>query len=103
MDAFWVEATREEAVQWIIPRLTVEQRAESEEWASECPCLAQQISQPPRPYCYLVARDLSSIDPFVVHYPFHQSWNAYSPFRSISVRTIASLDELEGIPLEDPM
>ena len=25
----------------------------------------------------------SSIDPFEVHFPFHNFWNAYSPFRSI--------------------
>jgi hypothetical protein len=81
MDCFWVEATHEEAIQSVFPMLSPELQLESEQLAVRCERLAEEISQPPRPFCFLVARDLSSIDPFEVHYPFHQFWGAYSPFR----------------------
>ncbi len=100
IDAFWVEATREEAMQSIFPMLSHELQLESERLAAQCVGLAEEIAQPPRPFCFLVARDLSSIDPFQVHYPFHQLWNAYSPFRAIPERTITSLRELAGISIE---
>jgi hypothetical protein len=51
------------------------------------------------PYCFLVARDLRSIDPCEFHYPFHQMWNAYSPFREMPERKIGRLEELAGIVL----
>jgi len=97
IDAFWVEATQEEAIQSVFPLLSQEARLESEELASQSASLAAQISQPLRPFCFLVARDLSTIDPFVVHYPFHHMWNAYSPFRSIPERTISCLDQLSDV------
>ena len=97
MDAFWVEATHDEAIQAVFPLLTPTKRSQSERFAADYPQLAQQIAQPPRPFCFLVARDLSSIDPFHVHYPFHQLWNAYSPFRAIAERSIDSLDQLADL------
>jgi hypothetical protein len=100
MDCFWVEATHEEAIESVFPLLSRELELESEELAFECEDLAKTISQPPRSFCFLVARDLSSIDPFEVHYPFHQLWNAHSPFRSLADRTITSLHELAGISIE---
>ena len=100
MDCFWVEATHEEAIESVFPLLSRELELELEELATECEDLAKSISQPPRPFCFLVARDLSCIDPFEVHYPFHQLWNAYSPFRSLPDRSITSLDELAEILVE---
>jgi hypothetical protein len=94
IDAFWVEATRDEAIQAVFPLLSSEAQARSMGFSSECSDLAEKIAQPPRPFCFLVAKDLSSIDPFHVHYPFHQLWNADSPFRAIAERLISSLDEL---------
>jgi hypothetical protein len=103
IDAFWVEATHEEAIQSVFPMLSPKLQSESERLAARCENLAETISQPPRPFCFLVARDLSSIDPFEVHYPFHHLWNAYSPFRSISEQTITSVHELAQISVEvDP-
>jgi hypothetical protein len=103
IDAFWVQATHEEAIESVFPLLSRELELESEELAAECEDLAKTVSQPPRPFCFLVARDLSSIEPFEVHYPVHQSWNAYSRFRSLPARTITSLHELAGISIEvDP-
>jgi hypothetical protein len=100
IDAFWVEATHEEAIQSVFPLLSSELQSESEQLAARCENLEETDSQTPRLFCFLVARDLSSIDPFEVHYPFHHLWNAYSPFRSIPERTITSLQELAGISVE---
>jgi hypothetical protein len=100
IDAFWVEATHDEAIQSVFPMLSPELQLESEQLAARCENLEETDSQTPRLYCFLVARDLSSIDPFEVHYPFHHLWNAYSPIRSIPERTITSLQELAGISVE---
>jgi hypothetical protein len=100
IDAFWVEATHEEAIQSVFPLLSRELELESEELGAECEDLAETISQPPRPFCFLVARDLSSIDPYEAHYPVHQLWNAYSPFRSLPDRTITSLHDLAEISID---
>jgi hypothetical protein len=100
IDAFWVEATHEEVIQSVLPMLSHELQLESEQLGARGKHMAEQISQLPRPFCFLVARDLSSIDPFEVHYPFHNFWGAFSPFRSIPERTITSLQELAGISVE---
>jgi hypothetical protein len=91
IDAFWLEATEEEVVQSVFPRLSRKLQAESRRWASESQKLAEIFLLSPRTSCFLLARDLSSIDPYVIYYPFHQQWNAYSPFHRIPVRTITSL------------
>jgi hypothetical protein len=97
-DAFWVEATQEEAEISIFPRLKSAALAESKNLAERYSHLAA-LKDPPRPYCYLVARDLSFIDPFHFHYPFHHLWNAYSPFEPIGPLMISGLDELHNIQL----
>jgi hypothetical protein len=66
IDAFWVEATRDEAIQAIFPLLNSEARSRSMRFARDCSTLAEEIAQPSRPFCFLVAKDLSSIDPFHV-------------------------------------
>jgi hypothetical protein len=97
IDAFWVEATLEEAEAAIYPRLTQERVAESkalaERWAEHAKSRSQTS------YCFLVARDLSSIDPHAFHYPFHHMWNAYSPFAEMPERKIEQLEELATIVL----
>jgi hypothetical protein len=55
------------------------------------------MGKPPHPFCFLVARDLSSIDPFEVHYPIHPMWNAYSPFESMRPKKIERLEGLERL------
>lgn len=99
MDAFWIEATAEEAEAAIFPRLQPEQVAESRGLAERFLELASTLGSPARPFCFLVARDLSSIDPFCVHYPFHQMWNAYSPFRAMPEREVVHLEDLTCINL----
>lgn len=97
IDAFWVEATGEEAVAAVFPRLRAEQIAESRELAEQGRRIAEELGTPARPFCFLVARDLSTIDPFQVHYPFHPLWNGSSPFESISEQMIADLEELRRL------
>ncbi len=99
IDAFWVEATLEEAEESVFLRMRSEAVIESEQLARRFEGVADEVGSPGRPFCFLVARDLSAIDPFCVHYPVHQLWNAYSPFEAMPKREIATLDELPGIIL----
>jgi hypothetical protein len=99
IDAFFVEATKEEATAEIFPILHPVEIAESRELAERFLHLAEELGTPARPYCYLVARDLSTIDPFHVHYPFHQLWNGYSPFEEIEEVNIQSLEETRELIL----
>lgn len=59
--------------------------------------IAEDLGRPARPFCFLVARDLSLIEPHPVHYPFHQLWNAYSHFREMPERSIDELTELKEL------
>jgi len=99
IDSFWIEATHEEAKAAVFPYLSPAAIGESHEFAERGKHIAEQIGNPARPYCFLVARDLSSIDPFHVHYPFHQLWGAYSPFETIPELHIEALEKLEDIAL----
>jgi hypothetical protein len=95
--AFWVEATPAEAEAAVFPRLSADAVAESWRLAEQCGHLAESLGSPARPFCFLVATDLSSIKPCVPHYPFHQMWNAYSPFREMPEKQIDELEELKDI------
>jgi hypothetical protein len=63
MDSFWVEATYEEATTGIFPFLKTEAIAKSTTYAQDGEILASQIGNQSRPYCFLVAQDLSMIEP----------------------------------------
>lgn len=93
MDAYWVEATREEAEADILPRLNQELQVKSHQEAVDDK-FAKQNGNPPRPYCYVVTKDLSNIIPFNCRYPFHQLWNAYSPFGRFQPFLFTRLEEL---------
>lgn len=97
IDSFWVEATYEEAEKAIYPFLTPEEIERSKTHAKEGESIASQIGNPPCPYCFLVAKNLSTIDPFHVDYPYHQMWNAYSPFKEIAKHHINALEELKAL------
>jgi hypothetical protein len=101
VDAFWVEATSEEAEAAVFPLLGAAEVAQSRALAEECRKLAESRDCPVRAFCFLIARDLSTIDPFPVHYPFHHLWNAYSPFESIPARVVVHLEELRGLELPE--
>jgi hypothetical protein len=94
IDAFWVEATLDEAETSIFPLLTPQAIAESKKFAEKYSHIAKEMANPPRPYCFLVAKDISSIDPFHVNYPVHHMWNAYSPFGEFKEHRISQLADL---------
>lgn len=103
MDAFWVEATQEEAINEVFPKLQPAEIVESKEFVERFIQIAKELCNPPRPYCFLVAQDLSTTDPFHVHYPFHQLWNGYSPFEVMATVDIQSLEEVGTLvlPIEE--
>ena len=94
VDAFWVEATEEEAETSVFPHLEPSAIEESRQLSEQYGKLAEQMGSPARSFCFLVAKDLSSVDPFPVHYPIHPMWNAYSPFEAIPSVHITTLDEV---------
>ncbi len=100
-DALWVEATADEAEADIFPRLGGEVIAESRTLAEQSGPLASSLGRPGLTFCFLVSKDLSLIRPFHVYYPFHQLWNAYSPFRARPEVRIETLDECRDIVLPD--
>ena len=97
VDAFWVEATTDEAEAYVFPLLETVSVRESRRLADEFSTIVEQSSVPLRPFCFLVARDLSSIDPMHAHYPFHHMWNAYSPFEALPTSVIENLQELRTL------
>jgi len=97
VDTFWVEATNFEAKQLIFPHCSARQIESSLAYALRDHELSYLFSNPALAYCFLVAQDLSSIEPFAVYYPFSPMWDAYSPFRSIEENQLASLEDLKTI------
>jgi hypothetical protein len=55
-DAFWVEATRDEAVQAVSPLQGSEARSQLSEASDQCSDSAEKIAQPSRPFGFLVAK-----------------------------------------------
>lgn len=47
--------------------------------------------------CFAAKRNLSELVIHLHHYPFHQLWNGYSPWRKIDLKEIASLEELQNL------
>jgi len=101
IDAFWVEATREEADNKVLPKLQPAGIDESHKYAEQFIHLAEELRKPACPYTFLVARDLSTIDPFHVHYPFHQMWNGYTPFEVMEVVNIRLLEEVKTLVIPE--
>jgi hypothetical protein len=100
-DSFWVEATLDEAEAVIFPRLKAEAVQKSLWLGEHYGEFAKQVSQPPRPFCFLVTRDLRAITPENVGYPFHHMWGAYSPFRTMPPVEISRLEEVADLILPD--
>jgi hypothetical protein len=101
LDAFWVEATKTEVEDAIFPYLQADAVEESRLLADKFYEIAKQFGNPTRPSCFLIARDLSTINPFPVNYPFHHMWNAYSPFESMPEKLIAQLQELRSLIVQN--
>lgn len=99
VDAFWVEATHHEANSCIFPFLLPEQIEKSKRLALQFENVALDMGNPEHLFCFLVARDLSFIEPMEPHYPIHQLWNGYSPFESMPTEIIDCLESLGTMPL----
>ena len=93
-DAFWLEATEQEAREQVFPLLSSENVAASEKDAHESGALAAMAGNPDHTFCFLVTADLKFIRPFKAGYPFHQLWNGYSPFEKIDSKEIMDLSEI---------
>ena len=90
IDCFWLEATREEAERQLFQLLGQNKVALSNEMAAKGCGITQPTYGIARPYCFLLAKDLSSIDPFQANYPYANLWNGYSPFREMAERKTRS-------------
>lgn len=101
VDGFWVEATLDEAEADVFSFLSPEDIRKSRDLADRSQFMAVELGQPPRPYCFLVSRDIKRIEPCQVHFPFHQMWNAYSPFGRFPDHYVDNLDEIADIKPHD--
>ena len=102
IDSFWLEATKEEAESFIYPYCTSETVAQSKIFGeSNVPFLNEaRATDPNRRYCFLVAKDLTTIKAFPVYYPHSPMWQIHSPFKSIPPRCVISLEELKEVKTE---
>jgi hypothetical protein len=96
-DAFWLEATEQEAREQLFPRLSNETIDASEQLARGSEAFAAIMGCPERTFCFLVSDDLTSIHPFKAGYPVHQLWNGYSPFEEIDPLEIITIAEMKKI------
>ena len=97
-DAYWLEASQEEAESLVFPSLAEIAVEQSRRHSEETGRFAELImGKPGLTFCFLVSRDLKYVLPFHVNYPVHHMWNAYSPFEKIPEKEIRSLEEIRKI------
>lgn len=94
IDAFWIECTEKEAKQNVFLYLNQELQIQAENLGEQGKEMATEDSCPPRSFCFLVTKDLSSIQPFWIYYPFGSLWNGYSPFISLPPQEIECIEEV---------
>jgi hypothetical protein len=95
VEAFWVESTKKEADSCIFPLLQPSQVEKSKRLALEFKTVAADMGNPNHPFCFLVARDLSYIEPLEPH---TQSINSGTPIPLLKAcrklpSTISNLSE----------
>jgi hypothetical protein len=112
-DQFWIACSKEEAEKWFVPLLnerglrryrdvllTNEKRKqfdpEGEVRYNQIVKDAMDVDEVAYAY-FNVSRDLSVCYSDVAHHPFHQLWNAYSPFYLCDHIVINTPDELKSI------
>lgn len=94
MDSYWVECTYEEAEKWVFPYLSLEQLAESKRnWEPKDKDL-KDIGFETDKLCFLISKDLRSIESFCWYYPYSGQWNAYCPFEEIKEVEINELKDV---------
>lgn len=97
IDAFWIECTEDEAKENVFLHLNQELQLQAQNFGEEGKEIAREDSHPPRSFCFLATKDLSSIQPFWTHYPFGNLWNGYSPFISLPPQEIQFIEEVLSI------
>lgn len=112
LDKFWIACSKEEAERWFIPLLDERSLEQLNNWFRYYDSCKQEpdrrnsyeqmiketMEVDEVAYAYFcVSRDLSECYADVAHHPFHQLWNAYSPFRLCDHVEINSPDELKDI------
>jgi hypothetical protein len=96
VDAFWVQCDVDDAVEKVMPAIT-DKRFDPE---AKTPTSAEFGPG----FCFLVARDLTSVVQMPWVYPYSGLWNAYCPFRRLPESlTIDSLDELCDIVVPEEL
>jgi hypothetical protein len=100
IDSYWVECTLEEAEREVFPLLSTEAIKESKSnWRPRREDFENDTIETDR-YCFLVSKDLSSIESYPWSYPYSGHWNAYCPFEAIEPIEIKKLKELVNMNIE---
>lgn len=97
VDSYWVECTYEEAERKIFPHLSSGQIEDSKKNWEPKEEGARDIGIDIDRLCYLVSKDMQSIESFPWYYPYSGHWNAYCPFEAIKEIEIVELDELRNL------
>ena len=97
IDSFWIEATRKEAETLIYPYCSSETIVQSRLYGESDGEIAAKIGDALRSYCFLTARDLSTVKAFPVYYPYSPMWKAHSPFKKVAPQKLSDLFELKNI------
>lgn len=112
-DSFWIACSKEEAEKWFVPllnekgldnynmvlRMNAERKEHDPEWDAEYNKMIKETMEVEEvAYVHFcVSRDLSDCYAEVAHHPFHQLWNAYSPFWRCDHVDINTPDDLKDI------
>jgi hypothetical protein len=94
IDSYWIECTLEEAKNKVFPYLLPEKIEESlKNWdPKEQQSLLKHINR--NLLCFLISKDLKSIEPLPWFYPYSGQWGAYCPFNDMKEVHIDELIEL---------
>lgn len=111
-DQFWIACSKYEAEKWFVPLLDGKSlkryqdvliETEHRKWHPEVAAeydnmIKEAMCVDDVAYAYFnVSRDLTICYSDVAHHPFHQQWNAYSPFCLCDHIDIQSPDQLKDI------
>ena len=96
LDSYWVECKKDEAIEKIFPYLSIEQIEESNSNYRPKKENASEFGIETDNYCFLVSKNLNSIESFPWHYPYAGQWNTFCPFEAINEFQISDLMELKN-------
>jgi len=96
-DAYWVECREAEAKEKIFQFLSEDDFKMLDSYGRNAEHLAEFMDNPGYTHCFLISKDATFFQASPVHYPVHQLWNGYSPFRVIDKIEITELSELKDI------